>query len=138
MIAMSVINAEDCVAGRLASLVAKRLLNGEEITIVNAEKAVVTGNPKAIEAFFSEKIKRGDPYHGPFYPKQPERILRRIIRGMLPFHKPRGRTAYRKLKVFRSVPAMLRNEQTETVAGAKRKITCKSLSIENVSRKFGA
>jgi large subunit ribosomal protein L13 len=135
---MVVINAENCVAGRLASLVAKRLLNGEEITIVNAEKALVTGNPKAIEAFFGEKIKRGDPYHGPFYPKQPERILRRIIRGMIPFHKPRGRTAYKRLKVFRSVPAALKNEQAEVVTAAKRSVTCKFVYIEDLSKKFGA
>ena len=135
---MAVINAENCVAGRLASYVAGRLLRGEEIIIINAERAIVTGNPKAIEAFFEAKIKRGDPYHGPFYPKQPERILRRIIRGMLPFHKPRGRTAYRKLKVYRSVPGELRNEQAEIIAGAKRKVKCKFKYMEEVSQKFGA
>lgn len=134
---MAVINAEKCVAGRLASSVAKRLLNGEEIVIVNAEKAIVTGNPEAIETFFEEKIKRGDPYHGPFYPKQPERILRRIIRGMLPFHKPRGRAAYRNLKVFKSVPSEFKNEQAEVIGEAKRKVKCKSVRVEDISRKFG-
>jgi large subunit ribosomal protein L13 len=134
---MAVINAQDCVAGRLASLVAKRLLEGEDIVIVNAERAIVTGNPEAVNKFFEEKIKRGDPYHGPFYPKQPERILRRIIRGMLPFHKPRGRTAYRKLKVFRSVPDEFRNEQSEVIGGAKRNVKCKFIYIEDASRKFG-
>jgi large subunit ribosomal protein L13 len=138
MIDMTVINAEKCVAGRLASLVAKRLLKGEEIVIINAEKAIITGNPKAAETFFRGKISRGDPYHGPFYPKQPERILRRIIRGMLPHHKPRGRTAYGRLKVYRSVPASYESGEAETVSAAKRKITCKSVSIENLSRKFGA
>jgi large subunit ribosomal protein L13 len=134
---MTVINAEDCVAGRLASYVAKRLLKGEEIVIVNAEKAIVTGNPKATETFFEEKIKRGDPYHGPFYPRQPERILRRIIRGMLPYHKPRGRAAYRKLKVYKSIPGEFKNEEAELIGGARRKIKCKSVHIENISKKFG-
>jgi len=36
----SVIDAKDLVLGRMASAVAKRLLNGEKIIIVNAEKAV--------------------------------------------------------------------------------------------------
>lgn len=137
VIDMTVINADNCVAGRLASLVAKRLLNGEEIVIINAEKAIVTGNPKAVESFFGEKIKRGDPYHGPFYPKQPERILRRIIRGMLPSRKPRGREAYRKLKVYRSVPKEFKNEQAEVIGRAKRKVKCKFIYIEDVSKKFG-
>ncbi len=135
---MTVINADNCVAGRLASLVAKRLLKGEEIIIVNAEKAIITGNPEATEALFSEKIKKGDPYHGPFYPKQPERILRRMVRGMLPYHKPRGRSAFDNLKVFRSVPALYKNEQAEIIAGANRKVKCKSVRIEDLSRKFGA
>jgi large subunit ribosomal protein L13 len=134
---MKVINAEDCVAGRLASFVAKRLLNGEEIVIVNAEKSLVTGNPKAIEEFFGEKIKKGDPYHGPFYPKKADGILRRIIRGMLPFKKTRGRNAYKRLKVYRSVPDEFKNMEPEVIGKAKSKSECKFVYLEDVSKKFG-
>ena len=134
---MNVINAENCVAGRLASFVAKRLLKGEEIVIVNAEKAIVTGNPKVIENFFGEKIKRGDPYHGPFYPKKPENILRRIVRGMLPHRKPRGRSAYKRLKVYRSVPGEFKNMESEVIGKAKSKFECKFVYLEDISKKFG-
>lgn len=135
---MIVINAETCIAGRLASTVAKRLLKGEEISIVNAEKAIILGNPKATHADYEERIKKGDPYHGPFYPKQPERILRRIIRGMLPFHKPRGRDAYRKLKVYRSVPVELKNEKAEIISSTINRAKCKFVRLEEISGKFGA
>ncbi len=134
---MTVINAEDCIAGRLASLVAKRLLKGEEIVVVNAEKAIVSGNPKAVEKFFSEKIKRGDPYYGPFYPKPPERILRRIVRGMLPFGKSRGREAYRRLKVYRSVPDEFKGKEMETMGNAKGKLEHKFVYLGRISEKFG-
>lgn len=134
---MTVINAEDCIAGRIASYVAKRLLRGEEIVIVNAEKAIVSGNLKAVESFFAEKIKRGDPYHGPFYPKLPERILRRIVRGMLPFNKPRGREAYRRLKVYKSVPDDLKGEEMETIGKAKGRLEHKFVYLGKVSEKFG-
>jgi len=134
---MKVINAENCVAGRLASCVAKMLLNGEEVTIVNAERAIVTGNPKAIEKFFEEKIKRGDPYHGPFYPKKAENILRRIVRGMLPYKKPRGKAAYKRLKVYRSVPEEFKNEQAEVIGKARFKSDCKFLYLKDASKKFG-
>jgi len=133
---MIVINAEGCVAGRLASVVAKRLLKGEEIVIINAEKAVVNGNPEAIARIFEEKIKRGDPYHGPFYPKTPERILRRMVRGMLPFHKPSGRDAYRRLKVYVSVPQELKDEQAETLKNAKGKFKCKCVCLKDVAGRF--
>ncbi|RLI06236.1 50S ribosomal protein L13, partial [Candidatus Bathyarchaeota archaeon] len=39
----SVIDASGLILGRMASIVAKRLLEGEQIEIVNAEKAVVSG-----------------------------------------------------------------------------------------------
>lgn len=134
---MAVINAEDCIAGRLASYVAKRLLKGEEIMIINAEKAIVSGNPKAVEEFFGERIKRGDPYHGPFYPKPPERILRRMVRGMLPFHKSKGREAYRRLKVYKSVPENLKGKETETIGKAKGKLEHKFVYLGKISEKFG-
>ena len=134
---MNVINAEDCIAGRLASYVAKRLLKGEEIVVVNAERAIVSGNPKAVETFFEEKIKRGDPYHGPFYPKRPEGILRRIVRGMLPYHKTRGREAYRKLKVYRSVPEEFKGKGMETIGKAKGRLEHKFVYLGNMCEKFG-
>ncbi len=133
----TVINAENCIAGRLASFVAKRLLKGEEIVIVNAEKAIVTGNPKAIEGLFDERIKRGDPYHGPFYPKKPERILRRIVRGMLPFHKPRGRDAYRRLKVYVAVPEEFRNGQVENISKAMITSEGKFMYLGDITKKYG-
>jgi large subunit ribosomal protein L13 len=133
---MAVINAENCVAGRLASIVAKRLLKGEEIMLINAEKAIVNGDPEAISEFFEEKIKRGDPYHGPFYPKTPERILRRIIRGMLPFHKPRGRDAYKRLKVYVAVPDDLKKEKAEVASKALSKAEAKFVYLRDVAKRF--
>ncbi len=93
-----VIDADNAVAGRIASSVAKELLKGRKVLVVNAEAAVVSGNPKWVKDQFLQRIHRGDPYHGPFYPKQPERILRRIIWGMLP-RKPRGKAALSRLRV---------------------------------------
>jgi large subunit ribosomal protein L13 len=133
---MAVLNAENCVAGRLASIVAKRLLKGEEIMLINAEKARVNGNPEAIRAFFDEKIKRGDPYHGPFYPKTSERLLRRIIRGMLPFHKPRGREAYKRLKVYSAVPDELKNEKAEVIGKALSKKETKFVYLGDIAKGF--
>jgi large subunit ribosomal protein L13 len=134
---MVVIDADGCVAGRLASSVAKRLLEGEEIIIVNAENAVVSGNPKAIEKFFLEKVDKGDPYHGPFYPKDSEKVLRRIIRGMLPFHKTSGREAFRRLKVYRSVPDELKNEGIEVIEKAKIRLDHKFSYLKNISKRIG-
>ncbi|MEW6070568.1 MAG: 50S ribosomal protein L13, partial [Candidatus Thermoplasmatota archaeon] len=83
---MRVINAESAVLGRVASKVAKLLLNGEEIAVVNAEKAVITGPKKRTIMEFKEKRKIGyRPRKGPYWPRMPDRILKRAVRGMLPY-----------------------------------------------------
>ncbi len=116
---MAVINAEGLVLGRLASLVAKRLLEGEEIVIVNAEKAVVTGNKEEILERYRQKRERGHRYKGPFFPGMPHLIVKRTVRGMLPWKKERGREALKRLKVHIGVPEELKNAKFESPEEAK-------------------
>lgn len=134
---MKIIDATDCIAGRLASIVAKNLLKGERISIVNAEKAVVTGNHQYIIQTFTNKIRRGDPYHGPFYPKKPDKILRRMVRGMLPYKKPRGRQAFKNLKVYISVPDKFKNKELGCIEVAKKTSDIKFLTLGEISERLG-
>ncbi|MCK4717291.1 MAG: 50S ribosomal protein L13 [Thermoplasmata archaeon] len=102
-----IIDAEDVILGRLATYAAKQLLNGEDVAIVNAEKAVVTGKPKSTMAHYRRRRELGGsmkPMKGPFYPKRPDRIVRRTVRGMLPFKKPSGRDAYKRCMAYVGVP----------------------------------
>ena len=94
---MKVYNAENIILGRLASYVAKEILLGEEVAIVNAEKAVITGSRTFILALYHHRWQRGHHRWGPFYFRKPDRFVRRAIRGMLPFHKDRGRKAFAKV-----------------------------------------
>jgi large subunit ribosomal protein L13 len=104
-------NAEDQILGRICSVIAKDLLRGEKVFVVNSEKAVIVGNPKYTQKKYLEKIWRGDVKHGPFFPKTPDGIFRRTVRGMLPWHKPKGRNAYRNLRVFIGVPEEFKNRE---------------------------
>jgi len=108
MIGETIINGEGHILGRLASIVAKRLLNGERITILNADKIVVSGDRKMVIESYKLLFEVGtlrNPYrHGVRRPRSPENIVRRAIRGMLPIDKPKGRAAYRRLKVFSGIP----------------------------------
>ena len=54
-----VIDATNKIAGRLASIVAKLLLIGEEVIILNAEKAVISGKKDRIFRIFKEKRDKG-------------------------------------------------------------------------------
>ncbi|RQD85266.1 50S ribosomal protein L13, partial [Methanosalsum natronophilum] len=82
---MTVINANRLIMGRLASIVAQKLLAGEEISIVNAENAIISGSKiKTIEDYVKfQEI--GTREWGPYFPKRPDRILKRTVRGMLPY-----------------------------------------------------
>jgi len=132
---MAVIDADNLILGRLASVVAKRLLNGEEIIIVNAEKSVIIGDRHYIVNKYLERRNIGSVRKGPYYPRMPDRILRRTVRGMLPMKKSRGKEAYKRLKVYMGVPKEYQSVPLEKIEEAKNNklegfITLKELSIQ--------
>jgi len=136
---MKIYDATNQIVGRLATYVAKDLLNGEQVVIVNAEKAVLSGNPKMKFREFKQKRDRGDPKKGPFYPKYPDLMLRRIIRGMLPWHKDKGRKAYRRLKVYIGEPEEFKNKEKIRIEEADAsKLKCKYITLGDLSIMLGA
>ena len=116
---ITLVNADGLILGRMASKVAKRLLNGEKVIIVNAEKAVLSGKKKSKVAEAKEFLEVGAPKQGPFHYRRPDRILRKTVRGMLPFKQPKGKMAYKKLKVFMGVPEDLKGQQMITLKEAQ-------------------
>ena len=113
------INADGLILGRMASKVAKKLLNGEEVIIVNAEKSVLSGKKKSKVAEAKEFLEVGAPMRGPFHSRRPDRIMRKTVRGMLPFKQPKGKNAYKKLKVFMGVPEDLKDQKMDTLTEAQ-------------------
>ena len=104
---IKVYDAEEMVVGRLATKVAKAALLGANVVIVNAEKAIITGNPRTLITAFKEKQNirtSSNPRLGPFHDRRPDKMVRRMIRGMLPWPTPRGKAAYKRIKVFIGVP----------------------------------
>ena len=74
-----ILNAENQIMGRLATYAAKKALLGETVNIINCEKAVITGNKKQIIDRYKKRRARGIPRKGPFFPRTPERIMKRTI-----------------------------------------------------------
>src|SRR5438093_10676909 len=106
---MSTIDATGRVVGRLASVLAKRLLNGEAIVVVNAEKAIVTGKRSVVFQEYRARHQRGSTASrmrgiGPAYPRRPALILRRAISRMMPYQQPRARDALKPLRLNLSPP----------------------------------
>ncbi|MFH1229223.1 MAG: 50S ribosomal protein L13 [Candidatus Aenigmatarchaeota archaeon] len=130
-----IINADGLIMGRMAMKVAKLLLNGEQVTIVNCEKAIITGNPKSIVERYTAKRDRGDPNKGPFYPRNPVMLVKRVVRGMLPRRKSRGRDALRKLKVYIGNSD---NLQGEKLGKSVDDIKCKFITVRGLCKELGA
>lgn len=134
-----IIDAKNKIVGRLASFVAKELLKGNKIIVVNVEKAVVSGKREVIIEKFMEKVKRGDAYKGPFYPKYPDEIFRRIVRGMLPYKKERGKTALKNLKVFYGLPEEYKDKITNIkIKDVNDLMKTGYISLEDISLSIGA
>jgi len=108
------VNAEGLIVGRLCSKVAKRLLNGEEVIILNAEKAVFSGKKKAKVLEGHIFLEVGAPERGPFHYRRPDRYLRKVVRGMVPYKQPKGKNAFKRLKVFMGIPLEFKDQQLIT------------------------
>lgn len=136
---LTVIDATDLVLGRLCTDVAKRLLNGETVRIVHAEKAIISGDRREIVARYKEKRELGTSRKGPFRPRTPDRILKRTVRGMLPYQKPRGREAYKRLRVYMGVPDDLAEAAAtaETVEDAGGERLVSFITLAELSRGLG-
>lgn len=106
-----IINADRLILGRMAAIAAKQALLGEEVRIVNCEKAVVIGHRKPVLASYKERLKRGQPQQGPFTQRRPDFFVRRTIRGMLPRKKSRGREAYSRIKCYVGIPEELAGKE---------------------------
>ena len=110
----AVVNGEGLILGRMCSKVAKRLLNGEQIIVVNAEKIIISGKKKSKVAEAKEFLDVGAPERGPFHSRRPDRIVRKTVRGMVPWKQPKGKNAYKRLKVYMGVPNEFKDQTMET------------------------
>lgn len=131
------VDASEQVMGRLATRIAKELLKGRNVYVINADKTVISGNPKFVIKSYGEKVSRGDPYHGPFYPRTPERILKRVVGGMLP-KKPRGEEAIKRLRVYRSRPDFLESREFKKFDDANMKKEQDYTELGKLSKRLGA
>tara|TARA_B100000123_G_scaffold91436_1_gene66449 strand:+ start:452 stop:856 length:405 start_codon:yes stop_codon:yes gene_type:complete len=92
-------------------LITRREGNPKKVIIINAEDAIVTGSRDRVLANYNQKYKLNHPRKGPFFPRMPDMILKRTVRGMLPYQKKSsGRQAVKDLRVMIGTPSNLEGE----------------------------
>lgn len=115
---MTVIDATDLILGRMAAVVAKRALLGETINVVNCENAVISGTKSDIFNRYRIRLAKGSQSKGPFFPRKIDAIVRRAIRGMVPYKQGKGKLAFKRVQCFVGVPEELAKEKLETIPEA--------------------
>ena len=106
-----IIDAENLILGRMATYVAKKAILGEKIDVVNCEKAIITGSKEKIVEKYRKIVELGGPFKGPYLTRIPDRFVRRVIRGMLPYKQGKGKEAFHRVMCYISVPYELKNQK---------------------------
>jgi large subunit ribosomal protein L13 len=116
-----IVDGTNMIAGRLCSHVAKLLINGNRVSIVNTENVMLSGDRDAIiKSYrkFLEIASINNPKFGPFHPRRPDTMITKMVRGMLP-KKPSGKTAFKRLRAYLGVPNELKSMTTTQFEDAK-------------------
>ncbi|MBW2967735.1 50S ribosomal protein L13 [Candidatus Woesearchaeota archaeon] len=133
-----IVDATNQIVGRLGAIVAKKALLGERVDIVNAEKAVISGKKPEVLARFKQKVARGTWAKGPHYIRQPDLLLKRLIRNMLPYKQQRGIDAYKRIMCWQGVPAQFKDQKPVQFKEADAsKLMIGHVSIDEISRFLG-
>ena len=133
-----IIDAKDAVLGRLSTYVAKQLLLGNKIDVVNCEEAIVSGKKQSILENYIRRIDRKAPTKGPYLYRRPDFFVKRTIRGMLPFKRARGRHAFGHIKCYIGMPENLKNEKAMILESNASKLhSTDYLKVKDICKAIG-
>ena len=136
-----VVDAANCIVGRMCSHVSKLLLQGNRVAIVNAEKAMLSGNRYKTISLYKEHLEINsvtNPIHGPFHPRRPDTILTKMVRGMIPKSKASGIEAFKRLRVYIGIPEELKNIEPESFNDSKiTKPASYYITVGDVAKQIG-
>jgi large subunit ribosomal protein L13 len=133
-----IIDAKGLILGRMASIIAKRLLHGESVIVLNAEKTAISGKRLQIVKEAKTFLEVGHPRKGPYHPRRPDKIVRRTIRGMLPRQKPKGRQAFKRLRVYLGAPMEFEDKKIQTILEASaEKLKSPYITVGELAKEIG-
>ena len=135
------LDANNQILGRLASFAAKRAIRGDTVIVLNAEKAVISGRRHSIVEEAKLRLHTrtlGTQTHAPVHQRRPDLYLRRVVRGMLPWKKAKGRAAFHRVLVFIGVPDEYSGKPAMRVPGADAtKLLSPYVTLEDLAKEIG-
>lgn len=123
-----VIDGKGHLLGRLATTVAKQLLEGHKVVVVRCEALNISGELFRNKLKFHDYLRKGTRFNklrGPFHFRAPSRVFYKAIRGMMPHKTARGKAALERLKVFEGIPPPYDKKKRVVVPQALRVLRLK-------------
>lgn len=129
-----IIDAGNGVLGRIASYTAKQLLLGRDVVIVNCNNALLLGRRRSIIGeYLRARDRIGSSLKGPQIPKEPSKLFKRTIRGMLSHKQQRGMDALKKVRCYPNVPKEYESSAKKTFI---REIKTKSIKLSELEQEI--
>ncbi|MFP4524428.1 MAG: 50S ribosomal protein L13 [Candidatus Woesearchaeota archaeon] len=133
-----IIDATDTILGRLATYAAKQALLGEDVAIINVEKAVVSGAKRDVIQKYRQRYARGVPSKGPYIHRSADRFVRRTVRGMLPYKTVRGREAFKRVMCYKGAPKEFEGKDAVKLDATKAKLpNTKYVTVKTITENLG-
>jgi large subunit ribosomal protein L13Ae len=105
--AVTVVDGKGHLKGRLASYIAKELMNGQRVTVIRCESINISGSlfrNKLQYMQFMHKTMSSNPRRGVQHHREPAKVMWKCIRGMIPHKTKKGAAAMGRLKCFDGCP----------------------------------
>ncbi|MDM7275081.1 MAG: 50S ribosomal protein L13 [Thermoprotei archaeon] len=129
------------VLGRLASIVAKKLLGGYRVYVVNVDKIVVSGDRTRMIQYYKRTILNVKSHYShrwrPKRPRSPVRLFKATVWGMLPKNN-KGVKALKRLKAYIGVPEELSSRSFVKFPEAdSSKLSRPGVTLNLIARELG-
>lgn len=134
-----VFNARGQIAGRLGAHVAKALLSGKNVAVIEVQDAVISGGlAHQVDRLQGKRNMKAkyDPSKSPKFPRVPHLMFKRLVRGMLPKKTQIGRDALHRLRVYSGIPAGVDAASAQKLDVSKNALL-KSTTIGRLCAAFG-
>jgi len=135
------LDAKNQILGRLASYVAKHALSGDSVIVLNAEKAVISGRRKNIVEEAKRRLETrtlANQTTAPVHQRRPDLYFRRVVRGMLPWKKAKGKAAFHRVIVYMGIPEEYSGKAIVRVPGADAaNLASPYITLEDLATEIG-
>jgi large subunit ribosomal protein L13 len=135
-----IVDVKGLVAGRVASQIAKAVVKGEKVIVLNAQDAVIVGNPESTMEVYHERTHvkvHSNPHFGPKYERIPSKMFRRMVRGMLP-NRPRASVKYTKMvTVYNGTPKLFPTGEIKSFEKFKNSERHRSMTLGEIAKALG-